>query len=141
MPSPRRGRPATALTVWDGAVGQEERAAVLERCRNNGLVCLAPSRFYIHEKIRKEFTEGAVELTRKLKIGNGLEEGVQGGPMFEPRALEKTAGLIDDARGHGAKVLTGGGRSTRVEKGFWFEPTVSRNVSREMRILTEEPIA
>jgi succinate-semialdehyde dehydrogenase / glutarate-semialdehyde dehydrogenase len=61
--------------------------------------------------------------------------------MFEAKALEKTAALIDDARGKGAKVLTGGSRSTRFSKGFWFEPTVLREVNNGMRVMTDEPFA
>lgn len=135
------GGHAPLIVFPDADVSQVAQAAVIGKFRNNGQVCIAPSRFYIHESISDAFTEAAVDLTQKLKLGNGLEEGVQVGPMFEARALDKTAGLIDDARSHGAKVLTGGGRSTRFERGYWFEPTVIRNVSREMRILTEEPFA
>ena len=135
------GGHAPLIVFPDADVAQVAQAAVIGKFRNNGQVCIAPSRFYIHESISKEFTEAAVELTKKLKIGNGLEEGVQVGPMFEAKALEKTAGLIDDARGKGAKVLTGGGRSTRFDKGYWFEPTVLREVNGSMRIMTEEPFA
>ena len=106
------------------------QAAVIGKFRNNGQVCIAPSRFYVHEKISKKFTEAAVELASSLKLGNGLEAGVQVGPMFEARALEKTSALIEDARTKGAKVLTGGGRSTRFDKGYLFEPTIIREVER-----------
>ena len=135
------GGHAPLIVFPDADVAQVAQAAVIGKFRNNGQVCIAPSRFYVHESISKEFTEAAVELTRKLKIGNGLEDGVQVGPMFEARALEKTAGLIDDARQRGAKILTGGGRSTRFAKGFWFEPTVVRDVDGAMRLMTEEPFA
>ena len=117
------GGHAPLIVFPDADVEQVAQAAVIGKFRNNGQVCIAPSRFYIHEKIAKDFTEAAVELTKKLNIGNGLEPGVQVGPMFEARALEKTAALVEDARGKGAKVLTGGGKSTRFDKGFWFEPT------------------
>jgi len=135
------GGHAPLIVFPDADIEQVAQAAVIGKFRNNGQVCIAPSRFYLHEKIAKPFTEAAVELTRKLKLGNGLEEGVQVGPMFEARALEKTAGLIDDARQRGAKILTGGARSTRFEKGYWFEPTVVREVDGQMRLLTEEPFA
>ncbi len=135
------GGHAPLIVFPDADVAQVAQAAVIGKFRNNGQVCIAPSRFYIHEKISKEFTEAAVEITRKLKIGNGLEEGVQVGPMFEARALEKTAGLIDDAKSKGAKVMTGGGKSTRFDKGYWFEPTILREVDGAMRIMTEEPFA
>ena len=135
------GGHAPLIVFPDADIEQVAQAAVLGKFRNNGQVCIAPSRFYLHEKIAKGFTEAAVELTKKLNIGNGLEPGVQVGPMFEAKALEKTAELVDDARGKGAKILTGGGRSTRFSKGFWFEPTVLREVNNDMRVMTDEPFA
>jgi succinate-semialdehyde dehydrogenase/glutarate-semialdehyde dehydrogenase len=135
------GGHAPLIVFPDADVAQVAQAAVIGKFRNNGQVCIAPSRFYLHEKVAKDFTEAAVELTKKLKMGNGLEEGVQVGPMIEPRALDKTTGLIEDARSQGAKVLTGGGRSSRFAKGYFFEPTVLREVNGAMRIMTEEPFA
>src|SRR3954454_2993090 len=102
------GGHAPLIVFPDANVAQVAQAAVIGKFRNNGQVCIAPSRFYVHEKIAKEFTEAAVELTKKLKLGNGLEEGLQVGPMFEAKALEKTASLVDDARKRGAKILAGG---------------------------------
>jgi succinate-semialdehyde dehydrogenase / glutarate-semialdehyde dehydrogenase len=135
------GGHAPLIVFQDADVEQVAQAAVLGKFRNNGQVCIAPSRFYVHEKIAKGFTEAAVELTRKLNVGNGLEAGVQVGPMFEASAVAKTAELVEDARAKGAKVLTGGARSTRFSKGFWFEPTVVREVTGSMRLMTEEPFA
>jgi succinate-semialdehyde dehydrogenase/glutarate-semialdehyde dehydrogenase len=135
------GGHAPLIVFPDADVAQVAQAAVIGKFRNNGQVCIAPSRFYLHESISKEFTEAAVELTRKLKVGNGLEDGVQVGPMFELKALDKTAELVEDARSHGAKILTGGGRSSRFPKGYFFEPTVIREVDGAMRIMTEEPFA
>ncbi len=135
------GGHAPLIVFPDADVAQVAQAAVLGKFRNNGQVCIAPSRFYVHDSISRDFTEAAVELTRKLKMGNGLEDGVQVGPMFAEPALDKTRGLIDDARARGAKVLTGGARSTRFEKGYFFEPTILREVDGAMRIMTEEPFA
>ena len=135
------GGHAPLIVFPDADIEQVAQAAVLGKFRNNGQVCISPSRFYLHEKIAKGFTEAAVELTKKLNIGNGLEAGVQVGPMFEAKALEKTAELVEDARGKGAKVLTGGDRSTRFSKGFWFEPTILREVNNGMKIMTDEPFA
>ncbi|AGA26284.1 NAD-dependent aldehyde dehydrogenase [Singulisphaera acidiphila DSM 18658] len=135
------GGHAPLIVFPDADIEQVAQAAVIGKFRNNGQVCIAPSRFYVHEKVSKQFTEIAVELTKKLKLGNGLEDGVQVGPMFEARALDKTSALIEDARGRGAKILTGGARSDRFDKGYWFEPTVIREVDGQMRIMTEEPFA
>jgi len=74
-------------------------------------------------------------------MGNGLDAGVEVGPMFEKKAMEQTVGLVEDARKRGAKVLTGGGRSTRFAKGYFFEPTVLTNLPGDARMMVEEPFA
>ncbi len=76
-----------------------------------------------------------------LKLGNGLGAGVEIGPMFEKRAMDNTLGLIDDARKTGANILTGGKRSDRFERGYFFEPTVLSNLAPHAKMLTEEPFA
>jgi succinate-semialdehyde dehydrogenase/glutarate-semialdehyde dehydrogenase len=117
------------------------KIAVTGKFRNNGQVCIAPSRFYVHKDVEKKFTEAATAFARGLKLGNGLEQGVEVGPMFEKRAMDNTLALVEDARKHGAKVLTGGKRSDRFDKGYFFEPTVLTNISGEMKMMTEEPFA
>jgi succinate-semialdehyde dehydrogenase/glutarate-semialdehyde dehydrogenase len=117
------------------------KIAVTGKFRNNGQVCIAPSRFYVHKDVQKKFTEASVEFARGLKLGNGLEPGVEVGPMFEQRAMDQTVKLVEDARGHGAKVLTGGKRSDRFERGYFFEPTVLTNLAPDAKIMTEEPFA
>jgi succinate-semialdehyde dehydrogenase/glutarate-semialdehyde dehydrogenase len=117
------------------------RAAVVGKFRNNGQVCIAPSRFYVHKDVHKKFTEVAVESARNLKLGDGLTPGVEVGPMFEKKAMDNTIALLEDAKKCGAKVLTGGKRSDRFAKGYFFEPTVLANLSSEAKIMTEEPFA
>src|SRR5436305_7860277 len=89
------------------------KIAVTGKFRNNGQVCIAPRRFYVHKDVQKKFTEAAVEFARALKMGNGLEPGAEVGPMFEKRAMENTVKLVDDAKHVGAKILTGGKRDER----------------------------
>jgi len=117
------------------------KIAVTGKFRNNGQVCIAPSRFYVHKDVEKKFTEAAVGFARNLKLGNGLEPGVEVGPMFEQRAMENTLGLVEDARKRGATILTGGKRSDRFAKGYFFEPTVLTGLEPDTKMLTEEPFA
>jgi succinate-semialdehyde dehydrogenase/glutarate-semialdehyde dehydrogenase len=117
------------------------KVAVTGKFRNNGQVCIAPSRFYVHKDVQKKFTEAAVEFARNLKLGNGLDPGVEVGPMFEQRALDQTRDLVEDARKRGAKVLTGGKRSDRFQRGYFFEPTVLTNLAADTKMLIEEPFA
>jgi succinate-semialdehyde dehydrogenase/glutarate-semialdehyde dehydrogenase len=116
-------------------------AAVAGKFRNNGQVCICPSRFYAHRDIAARFTEMVVAKARALTLGNGLEAGVQVGPMFEKRFLDKTVAMVEDARQRGSRVLTGGERSRRFEKGFFFEPTVLQSPAQDSRLMNEEPFA
>ncbi len=117
------------------------KIAVIGKFRNNGQVCISPSRFYVHQRVAQDFREASVELARGLKLGNGLDEGVEIGPMFDHRAMEQAVALIDDARAHGARVLTGGERSKRFARGYFFEPTVLADITPEMKLIREEPFA
>src|ERR1700719_3790539 len=104
------------------------KIAVMGKFRNNGQVCIAPSRFYVHKDVQKKFTEASVEFAKALKLGNGLEPGTEIGAMFEKKAMETTVALVEDAKKHGAKVLTGGKRSDKFDKGYFFEPTVLKEL-------------
>lgn len=117
------------------------KIAVTGKFRNNGQVCIAPSRFYVHQDVQKKFTEAAVEFAKALKLGNGLDAGVEIGPMFEKRAMDNTLQLVEDARQRGAKLLTGGQRDSRFSKGYFFQPTVLANLPPDTKMLTEEPFA
>src|SRR5216683_2134141 len=117
------------------------KLAVTGKFRNNGQVCIAPSRFYVHKDVAKKFTEAAVEFAKNLKMGNGLDAGVEVGPMFEKKALQATQDLVDDAKKCGAKLLAGGKRSDRFDRGYFFEPTVLTNLPASAKIMTEEPFA
>src|SRR5215831_1819716 len=117
------------------------KLAVIGKFRNNGQVCIAPSRFFVHKDVEKIFTEAAVEFARNLKLGNGLDAGTEIGPMFEKRAMDQAIDLVEDAKRHGARVLTGGKQSTRFERGYFFEPTVLAGLSPQAKIMTEEPFA
>jgi succinate-semialdehyde dehydrogenase/glutarate-semialdehyde dehydrogenase len=117
------------------------KIAVTGKFRNNGQVCIAPSRFYVHKDVSKKFTEAVVESAKALKMGNGLEQGVEVGPMFEKKALQSTQALVDDARTAGAKILTGGKKSDRFDKGYFFEPTVLTSVPMSAKLMVEEPFA
>ncbi len=117
------------------------KIAVTGKFRNNGQVCIAPSRFFVHKDVEKKFTEAAVEFARGLKMGNGLDAGVEVGPMFEKKAMDNTLDLVEDARKRGAKVLTGGKRSDRFAKGYFFEPTVLKGLTDDAKIMVEEPFA
>ena len=113
--------------------------AIAAKFRNNGQVCISPSRFYIHESKKDEFTKSFVEKTKKLKIGNGLNEGVQLGPMTTKKRLEEIEQMVETTKKEGAKTLCGGQKPSGFNKGYFYEPTVFDNVKDNFKIMTEEP--
>ncbi len=135
------GGHAPVIIFPDVDVEAAAKASVIGKFRNNGQVCISPTRFYAQKSIRKDYLEACVEATKRLKLGNGLDEGVDIGPMFESRALDKTEGLVRDATQKGARCLLGGERSRRFESGYFFEPTVLTDVQSDMALMSDEPFA
>ena len=113
--------------------------AMTAKYRNNGQVCISPSRFYIHESKKKQFTESFVDKTLKLKIGNGMDKDVQLGPITTKKRLEEIEKLVEKTKKEGAKILCGGKRPSEFNKGYFYEPTVFDNVKDDFTIMTEEP--
>ncbi len=135
------GGHAPVIIFPDVDVEVAAKASVFGKFRNNGQVCISPTRFYPHKSIEKDYLEACLEAAKSLKLGNGLDKGVDIGPMFEPSALDSTESLVRDAKQKGARCLVGGERSRKFEKGYFFEPTVIADVQRDMAIMTEEPFA
>jgi succinate-semialdehyde dehydrogenase/glutarate-semialdehyde dehydrogenase len=130
------------VLVFDDA--DVERAAEIcarTKFRNCGQVCISPSRFYVQEKIYAPFAEAFARITRGLKLGRGIDEATQVGPMANKRGLARAEALVDDARKQGARVLAGGGRPSDFPRGYFFEPTVLADVPDAAKIMSEEPFA
>ena len=113
--------------------------AIAAKFRNNGQVCISPSRFYIHENKKDEFTKSFVEKTKKLKIGNGLDKDVQLGPMTTKKRLNEIEELVEKTKQEGAQILCGGKRPAGFNKGYFYEPTVFDNVKDNFTIMRQEP--
>jgi len=107
---------------------------------STGQKCTACSRAIIEKSIYEPLVEKLVAKTRKLKVGNGLEAGVQIGPAVDASQLETDLKYIEIARKEGAKLLCGGNRLAggAYDKGYFVEPTLFDNVKPEMRIAQEE---
>ena len=135
------GGHAPVIIFPDVDIEAAAKASVIGKFRNNGQVCISPTRFYAQQSVRKDYLEACVEVAKTLKLGNGMDIGTDVGPMFESRAIEKTESLIQDARRKGASCLVGGERSKQFECGYYFEPTVLTDVQSDMAVVNEEPFA
>tara|TARA_Y100000590_G_scaffold294694_1_gene332073 strand:+ start:1125 stop:2567 length:1443 start_codon:yes stop_codon:yes gene_type:complete len=113
--------------------------AMSVKYRNNGQVCISPSRFYIHESKKEQFAKSFVDKTLKLKIGNGMDKDVQLGPITTKKRLEEIEKLVEVTKKEGGKILCGGKRPSEFNKGYFYEPTVIDNVKDDFTIMTEEP--
>ncbi len=113
--------------------------AISAKFRNNGQVCISPSRFYIHENKKKDFTNLMIEKTKKLKVGNGMDKKVSLGPMTTKQRLDGVEKLVEKTKKEGAKVLLGGRRPQGFNKGFFYEPTILDNIKDNFTIMKEEP--
>ncbi len=130
---------APFIVFEDANIDKVTDIAMACKYRNNGQVCISPSRFYIHESKKEEFAKSFVEKTKKLKIGNGLDEGVQLGPLTTRKRLEEIEQLVEETKKEGAKVLCGGQRPAGFNKGYFYEPTIFDNVKDNFKIMTVEP--
>ncbi len=105
--------------------------------RNAGQVCISPTRFYVQDSSYKKFVEGFRERAEALKVGNGMDDGVQMGPLIADRRLEVMDDFVNDAKAHGANIVTGGERMGN--QGYFYAPTVMSDVPDNAKIMTEEP--
>ncbi len=116
----------------EAAVG----GAMASKYRNSGQTCICANRFLVQDRIYEIFAQKLAEAAARLKVGPGLEPGVQQGPLIDMQAVAKVEAQIEDALAKGAKILTGGKRHSLG--GSFFEPTVLGDVTQEMRIAREE---
>ena len=133
------GGHAPVLVFNDADVNNAAIVSSNTKFRNAGQVCISPTRFFVQEKIYDQYCEKFTENTKKLKLGNGLEEGISMGPMANLRGLEHVDKLVQDAKSKGANLLTGGKRSKDFNKGYFYEPTVLNNVPDDADIMQTEP--
>ncbi len=103
----------------------------------SGQRCTAASRIIVHKKIKETFEQMLLEQIHKLKLGNGLDEGVNLGPLINKSAQEKTAAYVEIGKKEGAKLLAGGHVPDNL-KGWFFEPTLFTDCTPTMRIAQEE---
>ena len=130
------------IVCGDADVEKASTGAVKGRFINCGQSCIASKRFIVVKNIANEFTEQFVTKTKKLKVGDPLLDDTDIGPLVNINSLKNMESLVAEAVKEGAEIVAGGERTST--KGFFYLPTIMKNVSPTMRIATEEvfgPIA
>jgi succinate-semialdehyde dehydrogenase/glutarate-semialdehyde dehydrogenase len=130
------GGNAPFLVFEDADLDAAVDGAVLAKMRNIGEACTAANRFLVHESVGDEFAARLAERLGAMRVGRGTEPGVQVGPLIEEKQRRTVAELVDDARDRGAKPLVGG--EALDGPGYFYAPTVLRDVPSDARVLREE---
>ncbi|MBF5090738.1 NAD-dependent succinate-semialdehyde dehydrogenase [Novosphingobium sp. NBM11] len=125
------------LVFGDADIDRALDTMVTSKYRNAGQVCVSPTRFIVEESVFDRFRDGFVERVKAIRVGNGLDEGAQMGPMANARRPEAMDRLIGDATARGAKLLAGGERVGNA--GFFYAPSVLSEIPLDAAVLNEEP--
>ena len=128
------GGNAPFIVFDDADLDAAVEGAMASKFRNNGQTCVCANRIYVQAGVYDAFAEKLAAAVNKLKVGDGLEDGVTTGPLINQDAVEKVQEHIRDITDKGGKVLTGG----KPIDGLFFEPTVVTGVTDDMKVATEE---
>lgn len=130
------GGNAPFLIFDDADIDRAVEGAIMAKYRNSGQTCVCTNRFFVQSGVYDEFVEKFAAASAKLKVGPGVEDGVQQGPLIDLKAVEKVEELIADASAKGGKIVTGGKRHELG--GSFFQPTVISEANPTMRFMEEE---
>lgn len=131
------GGHAPFIVTAQADLDQAVEGLIASKFRNGGQTCVCTNRVYAEESIADEFAKRAAQRASRLKVGNGMEEGVDIGPLINAKAVEKVKRQIEDAKAKGGTILTGGD-APEGGKGFFMNPTVVMNATDEMECMNEE---
>ncbi len=131
------GGHAPVIVFDDADIAVAAKTMAASKYRNAGQVCISPTRFLVQEGVYNEFVEKFVAASQALKVGNGLDKGVNMGSLANPRRSQAMEAVVEDASKHGGKVRTGGHRIGK--EGNFFEPTVVTELGNDAQAMNTEP--
>jgi succinate-semialdehyde dehydrogenase / glutarate-semialdehyde dehydrogenase len=131
------GGHAPVIVFGDADIDKAVAMTAGGKYRNAGQICIAPTRFYVHDSVHDEFVAKFAAYAAGLKVGNGMDRETKMGPLANPRRLAAMGDLIGNAEAVGAKVMAGG-QSNGGPGNFW-KPTLLADVPDTARIMNEEP--
>ena len=130
------GGNAPFIVFDDANLDSAVAGAMISKFRNTGQTCVCSNRILVQEGIYDDFVSMLSEAVKTLNVGNGMEEGINQGPLINENALKKVQDHISDALGKGAVLVTGG--KPHSSGGTMFEPTIIGNVTTSMKVASEE---
>lgn len=130
------GGNAPFIVFDDADLDEAVKGAIASKFRNAGQTCVCANRFYVHAKVYDAFTKKLMDAVKQLKVGNGIDEGVEIGPLISADAVNKVEELLEDAVERGAKIVQGGARLSATST--FFLPTILTDVAPDSRLCREE---
>jgi succinate-semialdehyde dehydrogenase/glutarate-semialdehyde dehydrogenase len=131
------GGHSPAIVCEDADVEAAAKVLSTVKFNNAGQVCVAPNRFYVHEKVYDKFMAAFLGHAKGLKVGPGSDASTTMGPLAHSRRPPAIAEMVADAQERGAKLELGGGRVG--DSGFFFQPTILTDVPDSAKIMQDEP--
>ena len=131
------GGHAPAIVFGDADVDQAVQVLSANKFRNAGQVCVAPTRFLVHESVYDRFVDGFSSVAEGIRVGDGLDPDTRMGPLVHARRLDAIDALVSEAVAEGATLRTGGHRIGN--RGNFYAPTVLTDAPLTARIMNEEP--
>ena len=131
------GGNAPFIVMNDANLEKAAKGLIGSKFRNAGQTCICTNRIYVHEAVADEFVELFKQELSQLKVGNGLEEGTDIGPLIDQAAINKVKELLDDAISNGGKIIYQGEKPEATE-GYYYNPTIITNVAENMLCVNEE---
>ena len=130
------GGHAPFIVFDDANINEAVIGAMQSKFRNTGQTCICANRIFVHENVYDEFLEKFTKEVSKIKVGNGLDEGVLSGPLIDEHSLNKVKDHVEDAINTGAKIAIGG--DIHKLGGNFYQPTILSNVTSKAKITFEE---
>ncbi|HLR51582.1 MAG TPA: NAD-dependent succinate-semialdehyde dehydrogenase [Candidatus Avamphibacillus sp.] len=134
------GGHAPIIVFEDADLDKAVSLSLASKFRNNGQTCICANRLYVHESVAEEFTSRLKAKVKKMKVGSGLDEDTELGPLINEQAVDKVKSHLDDALNKGAELVYGGeeGFDSDDLKGYFYPPTVISNVTDDMVVMNQE---
>jgi len=129
------GGNAPFIVFDDADLDAAVEGAILCKFRNNGQTCVCANRIYVQDAVYDAFAEKLLARVRTMKVGDGLESGVDLGPLINQDAIDKVREHVADAKSKGAKIILGGGDDA---DGNFIGPTIMTGATQDMAVATEE---
>jgi len=132
------GGNAPCIILPDTDIAATATSAALAKSRNCGQVCVSPQRFIVHRSVYDAFCSGASEALQQFNIGDGADPVTQLGPLINARQREHVAAIVQESVAAGGTLLCGGKRPAHLDKGYFYEPTLVKDVRPDNPLFRRE---